>query len=107
MIFALGPDVTHLTLEEIATLLTPGGDPTHLTAKTHFRTTITQPFLTAYHNTPTITPQTPHSSHALLPVQAQNFHYLTLKPDTHGRPWLVFIEYINNTPHITGLGIDL
>lgn len=64
-------------------------------------------FMTAYDATEDISPKTAHSSVALLPSECQNFLYLALEPDALGRPWLVYIEYKNKTPHIIGLGIDL
>jgi hypothetical protein len=71
-----------------------------------FRREISEPYLSALRATPYISPRTPHSSTALLPIECRNFHYLTLEPDAAGRPWLVFFEYVDDKPYVVGLGID-
>ena len=107
MVFALGDEVEHIAFDDLQNLLVAGGDPNLITGKARFRAEVIVPFLAAYRATPTLSPKTPHSSAALLPIECQNFHYLVLRPDRQGRPWLVYFEFIDDRPYVVGLGIDV
>ena len=76
--------------------------PTSSPGKARFRAEVIVPFLAAYRATPTLSPKTPHSSAALLPIECRNFHYLVLRPDRQGRPWLVYFEFIDDRPYVVG-----
>ncbi|MDH5421536.1 MAG: DUF5011 domain-containing protein, partial [Acidimicrobiia bacterium] len=63
-------------------------------------------FLAAYKNTPHVTPKTPHSTSALIPVPLWNFHYVAVPGTSSNVPWLVYFEYRNGKPYIVALGAD-
>jgi hypothetical protein len=103
---AVGGRVRTVPLEQVQQMIGGGLKARGGRVQQQFRETVALPFLAAYRATPEVSPQTPHSAKALLPVECQNFHYLTLDRDLVGQPWLVFFEYVGDRPYITGLGID-
>jgi hypothetical protein len=103
LVVSLGGGVIRYTKAEVLALASGETDPDGLSM---FRREVSEPFLSAYRATPKITPRTPHSATALLPIECRNFLYLSLESDAAGRPWLVFFEYVNEKPYVVGLGVD-
>jgi len=103
---AVGGRVRTVPFEQVRQLIGNGLEGNANRVQLQFRETIALPFITACRATPELSPKTPHSSKALLPVERQTFHYLTLRRDLVGQPWLVFFEYVGDRPCIVGFGID-
>ena len=66
-----------------------------------------QSFASAVEATADLSTESRHSLDALIPIECRNFLYLSVRPDDHGEPWIVFFEYIGRRIYIVGIAKDV
>ena len=94
------PTLTRLLSDRYDTAIREGG-----WSASDFHLAVVEPLLSAYANTPVLSPHIAHAETSLLPSPMRNFRYMALG-GSGAQPWLVYFEYVAGRPKIVGFTID-